>query len=101
MAFDLVTHKRNKKGKIIEINPYQLRISKQGMRYERAGKFYSPNGEEMPADLAAKFEKAKPVEAKAPEVKLEAKPEAKAPAPKAEEPKAVKPKEKSGASKNK
>ena len=47
-GFDLVTHKRNRKGVITSINPYTLRIRGTKWEFERppgSGNIYAANGE--------------------------------------------------------
>lgn len=46
--FDLVVHKRDKKGKIVAVNPYRLLCRGGKKMYERpphSGNFYSANGD--------------------------------------------------------
>ena len=47
MSFDYTTHRRNSKGKIVELMPYRMRITKDGVRLERppgSGEFFNPDG---------------------------------------------------------
>ena len=72
--FDLVTHRRDKHGKVKSKSPYRLHVVNGQQRFERDGKFYFPNGEEIPAAPAPKKAEApKAPEPKKPEPKLEKK----------------------------
>lgn len=54
MKFDLVTHRRNKKGFITETNPYRLYIKGNSWKYERppgSGNMYSGGGELLEGPL--------------------------------------------------
>jgi hypothetical protein len=46
--FDLVTHKRNSKGKIVSVDPYRLHVKNDMWKFERppgSGNMYAANGE--------------------------------------------------------
>jgi len=50
MPFDFITHKRNRKGKVISFDPYRMKITKEGTKIERppnSGNWFHPNGEPM------------------------------------------------------
>lgn len=52
--FDLVTHKRDRKGKIVNVNPYRLRVRGTSWLFERpvgSGNMYSLGGDLMEGPL--------------------------------------------------
>lgn len=59
--FDLVTHKRNSKGKIVAVDPYRLHIKGDKWMFERppgSGNMYALNGELLQGPLLDEQKKA-------------------------------------------
>jgi hypothetical protein len=54
-GFDTRVSIKDKTGKTVRHQPYRLHSTPTGQAFERDGRFYWPNGDEMAEDKAAEF----------------------------------------------